>query len=124
MIKKIIIHIILPLILGVLVYVLFRKNTIFSNDIFYIKSPFYFSKFIKNHLSDCFWAYSLTSCILLFTPIKTIVVCIISLFFVLIMEVITSRYFYQTFDWLDVIFMSFSCIVACLFVKKNNFIDK
>lgn len=123
-VKQIIKHVVLPLIIGVLVYVFFRNNTIFSVDFFYIQSYSNLIKIIKNHLSDCLWAYSLTSCVLILTNIYGAFICIISVVFVLVMEVLSSKYFNQTFDWLDVIFMSFSCIIAIKLVKRNTFIFK
>ncbi len=116
----IIIHTILPLLLGVLVYAVFRKDSIF-----YLKNNITFSnnlttKFIRNHLCDALWAYSLTSALLVFTSISSKFIATIAILFFLLQEYITGKYFNQTFDWVDVIVMSFFALLSITLVKRNN----
>jgi hypothetical protein len=117
--RNIIIHCVLPLILGALVYAVFRKDSIFyfKNNLFHTNN--FILQFIRYHFSDALWAYSLTSALIVLTSISYKILITISLLFFLSMEWFTAAYFNQIFDWADVIIMSFSCVIAFIICKRN-----
>lgn len=117
-IKAFLIHCLLPILLGVFVYALLRPDSFFyvKNELF--KQENVLVKIIRNHFADAMWAYSLTSSIFIFTNIKPKIILILSMTFCTLQEVFTAKYFEQTFDWFDVIVMSFFCLLVFLFRKK------
>lgn len=117
--KQFIIHCLLPLIFGVVVYAIFRKDSIFycGSNIFFSNN--FLLTFIRNHLCDALWAYSVTSALLIATNVSSRLLALISIIFFWLMEWGTGIYFNQTFDWIDVIIMSSFCLVAITIVKRN-----
>ncbi len=109
-------NIVLPLITGTLLYVLFRPDTIISGLIYkilkqelYLNAPrSYFTDFVRNHLCDILWAYSLTNTVALIfhsernRNLKPLIICATFEIFLELMQ--KAKFITGTFDLLDIIF--------------------
>jgi len=124
------VNIAVPIILGALIYLFFRKDTYIS--IFISKylalpnpesvfSPF-IEKTLKNYFADTMWAYSLTFSVLLILGYSkknlfiTFGVC--SIFETTIECLQKTKLFHGTFDVLDIAFELITTIFALLVIKK------
>jgi hypothetical protein len=133
--KKFLIHCIIPLLVGAMIYVFFHKPNLLLH--FYLNKYFHLTNyythiktypaaiFMLNHLPDMLWAYSLGGfMILLFDNIKNratkaaVIITIGSL--TEIVQVFFPSYF--TFDWFD-LFFTLCALILVLYVfekTKNN----
>jgi hypothetical protein len=110
---KIFLHVILPVIAGVMIYVLFRKDTWFHHQLLKAISPKavfskgIFTDIIAFNLPDFCWSYSLASALFIWekwlhTRIRFFTAFVLLL--LLVAELI--QYFFApqfTFDWLDLV---------------------
>jgi len=129
--KKVILHIALPLFVGSTIYVLFREKTLLMFDWFsYLKLDFiidflrnnfyeyriYIPKSILFSLPDALWVYSFTMFLSIYLKNKII----LSTVFIgsIITEILQLWFVVGTFDIHDVIYMSALYLIAMYFIKK------
>ena len=129
--KKVILHIALPLFVGSTIYVLFREKTLLMFDWFsYLKLDFiidslrnnfygyrtYIPKSILFSLPDALWVYSFTMFLSIYYKNRII----LSAIFVgsIITEILQLWFVVGTFDIYDVIYMFALYLIAMYFIKK------
>lgn len=129
--KKVILHIALPLFVGSTIYVLFREKTLLMFDWFsYLKLDFiidflrnnfyeyriYIPKSILFSLPDALWVYSFTMFLSIYLKNKII----LSTVFIgsIITEILQLWFVVGTFDIYDVIYMFALYLIAMYFIKK------
>lgn len=118
-----ILNIVLPLCIGLCVYLWFRPDTYVSRFLLRflpIRPPQLSCAFLRNHLCDMLWAYALCFCIVFIlghsrkNAAAALVICV---GFSFLMELIQKKsVFPGTFDPLDVVLSSVSAILALLFI--------
>ena len=107
-IKKIILHIVLPLLAGVFIYIFFREPVTFLHKLLRIEKPFFslppaaIHHFILFRLPDMCWAYGLTS----------------SLIFLSLVEFNQAGWHGQHVDSFDCGVMTVASILAVVFIRK------
>jgi len=122
--KKIIIHILLPLLAGVFIYIIFREPVTALHKMLHIGKTVYplsnepGNQFLLFHFTDMCWAYALTTSLILFTRFKRFVCAAISIAALSIFELKQSSWQLQGFDWLDCGLMILTVLLATLIVKK------
>ena len=129
--KKLVLHIILPIFVGSVIYVLFREKTLLMFDWFsYLKLDFiidslrnnfygyrtYIPKSILFSLPDALWVYSFTMFLSIYYKNRII----LSAIFVgsIITEILQLWFVVGTFDIYDVIYMFVLYLIAMYFIKK------
>ena len=129
--KKLVLHIILPIFVGSVIYVLFREKTLLMFDWFsYLKLNFiidslrnnfygyrtYIPKSILFSLPDALWVYSLTMFLSIYFKNRIF----LSMIFIgsIITEISQLWFVIGTFDIYDVIYMFALYLVAMYFIKK------
>ena len=129
--KKVILHIALPLFVGSTIYVLFREKTLLMFDWFsYLKLDFiidslrnnfygyrtYIPKSILFSLPDALWVYSFTMFLSIYYKNRII----LSAIFVgsIITEILQLWFVVGTFDIYDIIYMFALYLIAMYFIKK------
>ena len=129
--KKLVLHIILPIFIGSGIYVLFREKTLLMFDWFsYLKLDFiidslrnnfygyrtYIPKSILFSLPDALWVYSLTMFLSIYFKNRIF----LSMIFIgsIITEISQLWFVIGTFDIYDVIYMFALYLVAMYFIKK------
>ena len=129
--KKVILHIALPIFIGSMIYILFReKELLMFNWFNYLKLNFiidflrnnfyeyriYIPKSILFSLPDALWVYSFTMFLSIYLKNKII----LSTVFIgsIIMEILQFWFVAGTFDIYDVIYMFTLYLIAMYFIKK------
>ena len=129
--KKVILHVILPIFIGSMIYILFREKTLLMFDWFsYLKLDFiidflrnnfyvyrmYISKSILFSLPDALWVYSFTMFLSIYFKNRIL----LSAIFIgsIITEISQLWFAIGTFDIYDVIYMFVLYLVAMYFIKK------
>ena len=129
--KKVILHIALPIFVGSMIYILFReKELLMFNWFNYLKLNFiidflrnnfyeyriYIPKSILFSLPDALWVYSFTMFLSIYLKNKII----LSTVFIgsIIMEILQLWFVAGTFDIYDVIYMFALYLIAMYFIKK------
>lgn len=129
--KKLVLHIILPIFVGSGIYVLFREKTLLMFDWFsYLKLDFiidflrnnfygyrtYIPKSILFSLPDALWVYSFTMFLSIYFKNRML----LSMIFIgsIITEISQLWFVIGTFDIYDVIYMFALYLVAMYFIKK------
>jgi hypothetical protein len=131
--RRYVVYVVLPLVLGAMLYVFFRKETpIFVIAILKIfRDYFGFAyshhqawhlssswNWIVNHFPDALWAFSLTSFVLLATRTDSNKIkCLyyfLSAVIIFIVEITVGK-----FDWLDLVAMSVSALFAIAFLRST-----
>lgn len=126
-----ILFIILPLIFGLIIYILSDRDVFISKLIFNL-IPFSFSSlnirhpvflFFRNHMCDFFWAVSLESCIgliLLNCKKQFLISIIISVVLSVLLELFQLFGIISgTFDIFDLLFETIAIIMAGLILNKS-----
>jgi hypothetical protein len=122
--KKIIIHILLPLLAGVFVYIIFREPVTALHKFLHIKKALFplsnepGNQFLLFHFTDMCWAYALTSSLILFTRFTRLLCAAIGIAALSVFELKQSGWHLQGFDWLDCGLMILAVLLATLIVKK------
>ena len=129
--KKVVLHIIFPIFIGSMIYVLFREKTLLIFDWFnYLKLNFIIN-FLRNHfyrykmyipksilfsLPDALWVYSFTMFLSIYFKNKIL----LSVIFIgsIITEILQLWFVIGTFDIYDVIYMFALYLIAMYFIKK------
>ena len=131
--KKLVLHIILPIFVGSGIYVLFREKTLLMFDWFsYLKLDFiidflrnnfygyrtYIPKSILFSLPDALWVYSFTMFLSIYFKNRML----LSMIFIgsIITEILQLWFVIGTFDIYDVVYMFALYLVAMYFIKKNE----
>ena len=129
--KKVILHIALPIFIGSMIYILFReKELLMFNWFNYLKLNFiidflrnnfyeyriYIPKSILFSLPDALWVYSFTMFLSIYFKNRII----LSAIFVgsIITEILQLWFVLGTFDIYDVIYMFALYLIAMYFIKK------
>ena len=129
--KKVILHIALPIFIGSMIYILFReKELLMFNWFNYLKLNFiidflrnnfyeyriYIPKSILFSLPDALWVYSFTMFLSIYFKNRII----LSVIFVgsIITEILQLWFVIGTFDIYDVIYMFALYLIAMYFIKK------
>ena len=129
--KKVILHIALPIFIGSMIYILFReKELLMFNWFNYLKLNFiidflrnnfyeyriYIPKSILFSLPDALWVYSFTMFLSIYFKNRII----LSVIFVgsIITEILQLWFVVGTFDIYDVIYMFTLYLIAMYFIKK------
>ena len=129
--KKLVLHIILPIFVGSTIYVLFREKTLLMFDWFsYLKLDFiidslrnnfygyrtYIPKNILFSLPDALWVYSFTMFLSIYFKNRIL----LSIIFIgsIITEISQLWFVVGTFDIYDVIYMFALYLIAMYFIKK------
>ena len=129
--KKVILHIALPIFVGSMIYILFReKELLMFNWFNYLKLNFiidflrnnfyeyriYIPKSILFSLPDALWVYSFTMFLSIYFKNRII----LSAIFVgsIITEILQLWFVVGTFDIYDVIYMFVLYLIAMYFIKK------
>lgn len=129
--KKLVLHIVLPIFIGSMIYILFREKTLLMFDWFsYLKLDFIID-FLRNNfygyrtcipksvlfsLPDALWVYSFTMFLSIYFKNKIL----LSAIFIgsVITEISQLWFVVGTFDIYDVIYMLALYLVAMYFIKK------
>lgn len=129
--KKLVLHIVLPIFIGSMIYILFREKTLLMFDWFsYLKLDFiidflrnnfygyrtYIPKSILFSLPDALWVYSFTMFLNIYFKNRIL----LSIIFIgsIITEISQLWFVIGTFDIYDVIYMFALYLVAMYFIKK------
>lgn len=129
--KKVILHIALPIFIGSMIYVLFREKNLLMFEWFnYFKLGFiidflrnnfykyrtYIPKSVLFSLPDALWVYSFTMFLSIYSKNRII----LSAIFVgsIITEILQLWFVIGTFDIYDVIYMFALYLIAMYFIKK------
>lgn len=129
--KKVILHVILPIFIGSMIYILFREKTLLMFDWFgYLKLDFiinflrnnfygyrmYIPKSILFSLPDALWVYSFTMFLSIYFKNRIL----LSVIFIgsIITEISQLWFVVGTFDIYDVIYMFTLYLIAMYFIKK------
>lgn len=129
--KKVILHVILPIFIGSMIYILFREKTLLMFDWFsYLKLDFiidflrnnfygyrmYIPKSILFSLPDALWVYSFTMFLSIYFKNRIL----LSAIFIgsIITEISQLWFVVGTFDIYDVIYMFALYLIAMYFIKK------
>ena len=129
--RKVILHIVLPIFIGSMIYVLFREKNLLMFDWFsYLKVGFiidflrnnfyehriYIPKSILFSLPDALWVYSFTMFLSIYFKNRII----LSVIFVgsIITEILQLWFVTGTFDIYDVIYMFVLYLIAMYFIKN------
>lgn len=122
--KNYCLHIILPLLAGVLIYIAFREPITFLHRITGItKTPWHlsynsFNQFILFHFPDMCWAYALTASLMLIISINKYICAAISILFVSLFELKQAGFRISDLDLMDSGLMAIAVLLAVKFVKK------
>ena len=123
-IKKIILHILLPLLAGVFIYIFFREPVTFLHKLLSIDKPFFslppgaITYFILFRLPDMCWAYGLTSSLILWTGVNKFICAVISILFLSLFEFNQAGWHWQHVDFFDCGVMTLATILAVIFIRK------
>lgn len=129
--KKVILHIALPIFIGSMIYVLFREKNLLMFEWFnyfrldfiidFLRNNFYkyrtyIPKSVLFSLPDALWVYSFTIFLSIYSKNRII----LSAIFVgsIITEILQLWFVIGTFDIYDVIYMFTLCLIAMYFIKK------
>ena len=129
--KKLVLHIILPIFVGSTIYVLFREKTLLMFDWFsYLKLDFiidslrnnfygyrtYIPKSILFSLPDALWVYSFTMFLSIYFKNRIL----LSIIFIgsITTEISQLWFVVGTFDIYDIIYMFALYLIAMYFIKK------
>lgn len=129
--KKLVLHIVLPIFIGSMIYILFREKTLLMFDWFsYLKLNFIID-FLRNNfygyrthvpksilfsLPDALWVYSFTMFLSIYFKNRIL----LSIIFIgsIITEISQLWFVVGTFDIYDVIYMFALYLIAMYFIKK------
>jgi hypothetical protein len=130
--KRYILRVIIPLLVGLIIYVIFSPNvfiTKFIWSVFNTENPFdgvditrmpLVVQFLRYYLCDVLWSFSLTNMLILIWGYKNIKkALIIAVVFSIFIEVLQIR-FIGTFDIWDIIVQIFGCFMSSLLNHKMD----
>jgi hypothetical protein len=123
--KTILLHILLPLVLGLIVYLLFRKPSTHLHDFLSIKQPLYdiprnmSGKFLLFHFPDMCWAYALTASLIVFTTLKSFWCAAIGILAMSCFELIQADLIPGNLDLTDTVLMLLAVILSTFLIKNQ-----
>lgn len=117
-IYNIILHAVLPLVFGLIIYAFLRPDSVFFIKSLHFNLQSFFFDALKYHGVDALWAYSFTSVLIVLTQFPKKHVFITSTIFVTVLEGFTGYLHLQTFDWLDLLFMWLAVCGSCFMVRR------
>lgn len=118
----------ISLTIGGIIYIFLRRNT-YIHFIFNIPREFYcnisfpFDNFIRYHLPDFLWCYSMSMALysILLPKKSNISICVISMLFGIGLEVLQYLSIISgTFDFIDCIIYVLAAIISNIFYKKRG----
>ncbi len=123
---KYIIHSLTALIIGLAIYILFRRNTYIHSflnltDTVYLNVPFYGDIFIKFQLPDFLWGYSLTMALYaVLLPKNSRLPFFITIFFGTSFEILQHLHIVSgTFDFLDCIMYFLAALISNIVYNRS-----
>ena len=131
----ILVHVISPLLLGGILYVVFRTKSLkmfswfdsigFNTQISFLREYFspiksWLPSWVYFSLPDGLWVYSFTSIILLIWEGEINYWLIIPFTTGILVEVMQGFSFIGTFDWIDFIFSIFGFFISIIIINKNK----
>jgi hypothetical protein len=124
LLKKLLYHILLPLVAGLAIYLFLRDPVTQLHKILGIEnnlSPVprnLFTNFILFYLPDMFWAYALTASLVLITTLNTLKGATLALLLLSVVECTQANWQMKSLDWLDLGCMSVSVFLAIIIIRK------
>jgi len=121
--QKALIHILLPLIAGVLVYILFREPETPLHQWLGIKQKIVTTvtlpTYLLFHFSDACWAYALCASLLLFTSFSKPWAATFSLLYLSLVECQQAQWVFSRLDWPDLITMTIAVLLALVLIRRK-----
>lgn len=124
MIRKALLHIFLPLLAGLLIYILFRSpdtwlhQALGMNRTLFILPANPFTLFIKFHFPDMCWAYALYSGLLVIVGLNRWISATVALVSLSLFEITQAKGDWYQLDWWDIGYMSLAVLIASLINRK------
>lgn len=122
--RPIFIHIIFPLVCGLLIYILFRAPVTWLHSFLSIKQTIFsiprnlISEFLLFQVPDMCWAYALTASLLLFTRLNKIQCAAISLICMSSIEYFQAGFRSEQLDYRDLTAMLLAVILSTILIIK------
>jgi len=123
--KVILIHILFPLVLGFLIYLLFRTPYTYLHTILKIKKAVFViprnapGRFVLFRLPDMCWAYALTASLIVFTRLKKVWCATIGILAMSFFEFMQADFIPGNLDVPDVVLMLLAVILSIILIKKK-----
>lgn len=124
MIRKALVHIFIPLLAGLLIYILFRSPDTWLHQALGINktlillpaNPFTF--FIRFHFPDMCWAYALYSGLLVIVGLNRWISATVALASLSLFEITQAKGNWSQLDWWDIGYMSLAVLIASLINRQ------
>ena len=123
--KTIILHIFFPLLLGFLIYLLFRTPYTYLHTILKLKKAVFViprnlpGKFVLFYLPDMCWAYALTASLIVFTRLNIIWCATIGILAMSFFELMQAEFVPGNLDYTDIVLMLLAVILSIILIKKK-----
>ena len=123
--KTILIHIVFPLVLGFLIYLLFRTPYTYLHTILKIKKAVFViprnvpGRFVLFRLPDMCWAYALTASLMVFTRLNKFWCATIGIFAMSFFELMQADFVPGNLDVPDVVCMLLAVLLSITIIKKK-----
>jgi len=123
--QTILIHIVFPLVLGFLIYLLFRTPYTYLHTILQLKKAVFViprnlpGRFVLFHLPDMCWAYSLTASFILFTRLNKFWCATIGILAMSFFELMQADFVPGNLDLPDIVLMLLAVILSIFLIKKK-----
>jgi hypothetical protein len=121
--QKALIHILLPLTAGVLVYILFREPETPLHQWLGIKQKIVTTITLPPYLlfqfSDACWAYALCASLLLLTSFSKPWAATFSLIYLSLVEFQQAKWIISRLDWPDLITMTIAVFLALVLIRRK-----
>jgi hypothetical protein len=124
LLKKLLYHILLPLITGLMIYLFLREPITTLHKVLRIEinySPLpqnYLTNFVLFYLPDMLWAYALTASLLLCSTLKTWKGATLAILLLSVVECVQANWQMKVLDWLDLGCMLISVFLAIVIIRK------
>ena len=123
--KTIILHIFFPLLLGFLIYLLFRTPYTYLHSIFALKKAVFViprnlpGEFVLFYLPDMCWAYALTASLIVFTRLNKFWCATIGILAMSFFEFMQADFVPGNLDLTDIVLMLLAVILSIVLIKKK-----
>lgn len=122
--KRIIYHILFPLVIGLAIYLFLREPVTYLHKFLGIQHNLavlpesILSNFLLFYLPDMLWAYALTAALLLISSFNRIVCATLALVLLSMVECVQANWTVNHIDWLDLGLMTVSVFLAIIITRK------
>lgn len=123
--KTIILHIFSPLLLGFLIYLLFRTPYTYLHTILALKKAVFViprnlpGRFVLFYLPDMCWAYALTASLIVFTGLNKIWCAAIGIMAMSFFELWQAEFVPGNLDFTDIVLMLLAVFLSIILIKKK-----